>query len=211
MRWCRHLLKAGRAFCVVAAALLWGCVGEPPANAPPTSTPQSAAGDRNAEGERRNTNAAGNADTGGDAPGPLASPPAAAVPKLRPYADALAEGLVPEARLALARVEGEPRRLLALRGYLRAGREAAVRWAWSRDEVERYEQSAEYAASLAEVEKVRRKFAELNPGYSLRVNTKVRSLDEQLRNWNEAASVGRAGEELLSAAAKEIEGAMMSV
>ncbi len=96
--------------------------------------------------------------------------------------------------------------MLALRGYLRAGRDAASRWAWSRERIESYEKSPEYAAALAEIEKVRREFEGANPGYTLRVNTQVRSLDEQLKKWNENDSVARAGEELLARAREELAG-----
>jgi len=117
---------------------------------------------------------------------------------------ASALNLAPEQREAMGRVEGEARRLLALRGYLRAGREAASRWAWSRERIESYEKSPEYAAALAEIDKVRREFESANPGYTLRVNTQVRSLDEQLSKWNENDSVGRAGEELLGRAREQL-------
>ena len=80
------------------------------------------------------------------------------------------------------------------------------RWAWSRERIEAYGKSAEYAAALAELEKVRKAFEAANPGYTLRVNTQVRSLDEQLSKWNEADPVARAGEELLARAREEVAG-----
>lgn len=82
---------------------------------------------------------------------------------------------------------------MALRDYLRGGGDVGPRWAWSRERIEAYEKSAEYASALAEIERVGRAFEAANPGYTLRVNTKVRSLDEQLSKWNEADSVARAG------------------
>ncbi len=126
--------------------------------------------------------------------------------KLDGYVRAAAEGLAPEQREALGRVNTEARRVLALRGYLRAGDGAAARWAWSRERIESYEKSPEYAAALAEIEKVRREFEGANPGYTLRVNTQVRSLDEQLKKWNENDSVARAGEELLTRVREELAG-----
>jgi hypothetical protein len=126
--------------------------------------------------------------------------------KLETYVRAAAAGLAPEQREALGRMEGEGRRLLALRGYLRAGRNVGSRWAWSRARIESYERSPEYAAALAEIGKVREAFEDANPGYTLRVNTQVRSLDEQLKKWNEADSVARAGEELLARAREEVGG-----
>src|SRR3712207_5987186 len=126
--------------------------------------------------------------------------------KVERYFGAAAAGLAPEQREALGRVNADARRVLALRGYLRAGPEAASRWAWSRERIESYEKSPEYAAALAEVEKVRREFESANPGHTLRVNTQVRSLDEQLKKWNENDSVARAGEELLRRAREELAG-----
>jgi hypothetical protein len=172
-----------------------------------------------------------NANAGGDAVGNRAAPGSVASPESRPsleslaspeatpsssssaagpggkletYVRAAASGLPTEQREALGRVEGEGRRLLALRGYLRAGAGAVARWAWSREHIESYEKSAEYAAALAEIERVRRAFEAANPGHTLRVNTQVRSLDEQLEKWNEADSVTRAGEELLERARSEV-------
>lgn len=147
----------------------------------------------------------------GASPSPSTSPsmlasPSAAEPggKLEAYVRAAGAGLPQEQREALNRVEGEGRRMLALRGYLRAGAGAVARWAWSRERIESYEKSAEYAAALAEIERVRRAFEGANPGHTLRVNTKVRSLDEQLEKWNEADSVARAGEELVGRARAEL-------
>jgi len=124
--------------------------------------------------------------------------------KLEVYVRASAADITSEEREALGRITEESRRLLALRGYLRAGRDAMSRWAWSRERIESYEKSEERAAALLEVEKVRKEFETSNPGYSLRVNTSVRSLDEQLSKWNETESVKRAGEELLTLAREEV-------
>jgi hypothetical protein len=129
-----------------------------------------------------------------------------AADKLDAYVRASAADLAPEQRDALGRIPEEARRLLALRGYLRSGGDAMSRWAWSRERIEAYEKSPEYAAALAEVDKVRREFESSNPGYTLRVNTKVRSLDEQLSKWNETDSIKRAGEELLARVREEVAG-----
>jgi hypothetical protein len=146
--------------------------------------------------------------TPGDSPEPAnANAPAAtegAADRLDAYMRAAAQDLTPEQREALGRIPDAARRLLALRGYLRAGGGAMSRWAWSRERIESYEKSPEYAAALAEVDKVRREFEAANPGYTLRVNTKVRSLDEQLSKWNETESIKRAGDELLSRAREEV-------
>lgn len=184
---------------LIGLALLSGCLTEP---APQTPTANGGAG-LNANTETLNAPA--------KAPSPEETPAAnttaEAVGKLEAYVRAAAETLLPEQREALAGLKDDARRLLALRGYLRAGGDAASRWAWSRAQIESYEKSPEYAAALAEVEKVKGEFASANPGYALRVNVNVRSLDEQLEKWGEAESVAAAGGELLARAREEVAGA----
>lgn len=199
---------------MLSASMLAGCVVETPPNA---SAP-AAAGVENRSGPTPSPTSAGvegaegrpNPDSGAftDAPaGAGMDAPAGAGGKLGLYERAAAAGLAPEQREALGRIADEGRRLLALRGYLRAGAGAGARWAWSRERIEAFEKSPEYAAALAEVEKVRREFEASNPGHTLRVNTQVRSLDEQLEKWGETDSVGRAGAELLGRAREELAGA----
>jgi hypothetical protein len=197
----RHLARA----LLLSTSLLTGCLVEPSPNAP---------ANRGGADTNRATPSPGASPESQTSPESHASPEAGASPavsaepggKLETYVSAAAAGLAPEQREALGRVEGEGRRLLALRGYLRAGRDVGSRWAWSRERIESYERSPEYAAALGEIEKVRREFESANPGYSLRVNTQVRSLDEQLSKWNETDSVARAGEELLARAREEVAG-----
>jgi hypothetical protein len=109
-----------------------------------------------------------------------------------------------EERNAIGRIDGDGRRLLALRAYLKAGADIRSRWSWSQEQIEKFKRSDEYKNALAEVEKVKAKFAEENPGYNLQVNIEVRSLEQQLKSWNETASVAAAGDELLAAANKEL-------
>ena len=96
--------------------------------------------------------------------------------KLNEYISAISKKLDARAIAALAKIDDTGRRLLALRGYLRSERSLPSKWSWSADQIERYKQSKEYREAIAEVEKVRKKF-ELNPGYTLHVNTEVRSLE----------------------------------
>jgi hypothetical protein len=200
----------------LSAPLLAGCLVEPSPNAPADAGGAAIAENRNTPSAAvsPDNQTASDGPVGPEVgPFPAASPPPAPSPapsdatggKLEAYVRAAAAGLAPEQREALARVGGEGRRLLALRGYLRSGAGAAARWAWSRERIESYEKSPEYAAALAEIERVRRVFETANPGYTLRVNTQVRSLDEQLSKWNEADSVARAGEELLARAREELD------
>jgi hypothetical protein len=101
---------------------------------------------------------------------------------------------------ALARMEGEGRRLLALRSYLRSKTRLAERWSWTADQVAAYQATPEHADLQAEVERVRATFAQDNPGFELWVNPQVRNLDIQLQNWNSNESVAAAAEALLTSA-----------
>ena len=190
-----------------APLLFGGCLVEPSPNAPAANS--GGAGNENRAGVEPSPTPAG-----GPTPesGPSSEAPDAltavvdAGGKLGLYVRAAAAELAPEQREALGRVNTDERRLLALRGYLRAGRDPGSRWAWTREHIVSYEKSPEYAAALAEIGKVRREFEGANPGYTLHVNTQVRSLDEQLEKWNENDSVARAGEELLARAREELAG-----
>jgi hypothetical protein len=119
------------------------------------------------------------------------------------YIIAAAQKLDPQVAGAIGKIDGTPRRLLALRGYLRSRAGLKSKWSWSTEEIARYKQSAEYKAALAEVEKVKAKFAEQNPGYSIEVNTEVRTLEAQIASWNRTPSVNTAAEALFAAAQKE--------
>ena len=107
-----------------------------------------------------------------------------------------ASGITPEARQALTRIEGTPRRLLALRGYLRAEDALGSRWSWTQEQIDAFEKSPQHAQMLAEIDKVTAQFEKRNRGHTLYVNTKVRSLELQLRRWNENRTVGRLADEL---------------
>jgi len=124
--------------------------------------------------------------------------------KLNVYVSGISKKLDARAVEALTKIDDTGRRLLALRGYLRSERSLASKWSWSADQIERYKQSTEYKEAIAEVENVRKKFETLNPGYTLHVNTEVRSLEAQIKSWNETKSVQVAAEDLFTAAGMEI-------
>jgi hypothetical protein len=126
-----------------------------------------------------------------------------AADKLTVYISGISKKLDARVVEALAKIDDTGRRLLALRGYLLSERSLASKWSWSTDQIERYKQSAEYREAIAEVENVRKKFETLNPGYSLHVNTQVRSLEAQIKSWNETKSVQVAAEDLVTAATRE--------
>jgi hypothetical protein len=186
---------------LLAPVFFGGCLVEPSPNAPTTNA--GAAGNENRAVVETSPTPEGSPSP--ESPDSLPGI-AEASGKLERYVLAAAADLAPEQGEALRRVDTDARRVLALRGYLRAGREAMSRWAWSRERIESYEKSPEYAAALAEIEKVRHEFENANPGYTLHVNSQVRSLDEQLKKWDENDSVARAGEELLGRVREELSG-----
>ncbi|HEX7316832.1 MAG TPA: hypothetical protein VF297_23220 [Pyrinomonadaceae bacterium] len=199
--------KLARALALGSLLCGGGCLVEPSPNAPTANT---GAGERGAVAASPSPESSPTPTLSAEPSLETPGGPSSVVEsggKLEGYVRAAAAGLAPEQREALGRVNTEARRLLALRGYLRSGAGAASRWAWSREHIESYEKSPEYAAALGEIEKVRREFEGANPGHTLRVNTQVRSLDEQLKKWNENDSVARASEELLARAREELAGA----
>ena len=64
--------------------------------------------------------------------------PALAFASADDYLLAVTHDLPPVAREALQRIDGKPRQLLAVRGYLRSGRQLSSRWSWSADEIRAY-------------------------------------------------------------------------
>jgi hypothetical protein len=130
--------------------------------------------------------------------------PALAFGSVDEYLLAVTRDLPPVAREALHRIDGTPRQLLAVRGYLRAGAQLSARWSWSAEQIRAYEASQEYRDLLAEIAAARARFEAANPGYSLYANTVARSLDLQLQRWNSNTSVGVIAGRLQEAAVREL-------
>ena len=120
------------------------------------------------------------------------------------YLLAVTHDLPPAVKEALPSIDGTPRQLLAVRGYLRAGQQLSSRWSWSAEEIRSYESSQEYRDLLAEIAAVRARFEAANPGYSLYTNTTARSLDLQVQRWNSNRSVGVIASRLQQAAEREL-------
>lgn len=104
------------------------------------------------------------------------------------YFKAAAKTLARELRDVLERIPNPLLRNLALRGYLiypSLGRGTIKdNWAWTSDEEKKYKESDEGKAALEGVDRVKSIFASANPGYTLGVVKKVRSLDTQIDFWN---------------------------
>ena len=118
-----------------------------------------------------------------------------------PRIDAVRDTLAEPARKALDRIPDQGRKLLALRSYLRA-RSLEARWSWTREEIDAYLKSDQYVSAMAAVAAVTKAFELKNAGYTLHVNTDVRSLDEQIDKWNANGSVQAAGAEINAATTK---------
>lgn len=116
--------------------------------------------------------------------------------RVRIYQLALLQQIAEPARPVYLGIEGDGRRLLAARSYLRAGDSLHQRWSWSSDEIQRFRQSQEARELEQEIAKVKAEFERRNPGYSLYVNTEVRSTDLQLRRWNSNPTVAKVAAQL---------------
>lgn len=93
---------------------------------------------------------------------------------------------------ALSHITGVDRQLLALRAYLGAGDGLAERWSWSLDRQTVYPLTPEAKAASIEIDAVAAAFAAANPGFTIRVIRRPRSLQAQIVSWNDNESVGRA-------------------
>lgn len=118
--------------------------------------------------------------------------------------DPIVMRLVPQKALkALDQIPDTGRRLLALRAYVRSHGKIDQRWSWTEEEIKAFQGSEKQKALLAEVKAIADHFAKHNAGFQIYANTKVRSLDVQLANWNRNESVGIAGAEILNAWKKQ--------
>jgi hypothetical protein len=135
---------------------------------------------------------------------PLQKVPASSDDVLDRYLQHLTASLPEKVTEALHQIEGTPRRLLALRAYLRAGNELPSRWSWSADEIRAHTRSQEYRDLVAETQRVRERFEAQNPGYTLYANTEVRGLELQISRYNTNKSVGKVAVSLYQQAMAEI-------
>lgn len=143
-------------------------------------------------------------DSTPDNSAPTDSAPVGSAGNIDAYVNALAQRIDPKVAGAINGIDGTPRRLLALRGYLRSRAVLKTKWTWNDDEIASYKQTAEYRAALAEIDKVKAKFAEQNPGFSIEVNTEIRTLEAQIASWNSTKSVATAAESLFAAVQNEL-------
>ncbi|MCB1419817.1 MAG: hypothetical protein KDJ74_12805 [Notoacmeibacter sp.] len=103
----------------------------------------------------------------------------------------------PPSRQALDRIPDLPRRMLALRSYLRSGSRLPENWSWDETQIAAFQETPAHKALMAEIEAIGAHFAAANPGFGLYVNPKVRSLDVQIDAWNANSTVGKSASELM--------------
>jgi hypothetical protein len=131
-------------------------------------------------------------------PGLAARADAAATdPRLPDWTAAASAGVAQDALDALTQMPDPARRLLALRGYLRAGSDLSERWSWTEAQMAAYPDSADGKVAAADLDAVQAEFARENPGFTLDVNRQPRSLEVQLEHWNSNPSVARAAAALM--------------
>ncbi len=125
--------------------------------------------------------------------------------KAKFYIDRLARKKLGDKALgAWMAITDPPRNVLALRSYLLRADLIDAKWAWSDEEIKNYYTTDEYRQLSAEMVLVKRKFAELNPGFELAVAPQVRSLQTQLHLWNHTDTVKEIGGKLWAQCLKEI-------
>jgi hypothetical protein len=116
----------------------------------------------------------------------------------------VSKSLPPRVAGTVDRISGTDRELLALRSYVRNRATLDEKWSWSAEQIARYAGSAEYRAAERELANIKRQFEQSNAGYTLYVNSQVRSLDAQIEKWNENESVGAAAQALEKDAGKNL-------
>ena len=106
----------------------------------------------------------------------LLTPTAIADLKIQVQLAAIADQLPERPKATLLEIEGTDRKLLALRHYLNRHDDLNHEWTWSRAQFQQFQRTKAYRNAIAEVELVKAKFAELNPGYSLGTSLQARPI-----------------------------------
>jgi len=128
----------------------------------------------------------------------LASAVAPDADRLPSYITPISAQLDPRVGQTLPQLVGTGRQLLALRSYVRSASHLAERWSWTREQIEAFEGSTEQRELQQEIDRVRTAFVAANPGFELRVNPQVRSLDAQIEHWNSNDSVAAAAQQIFA-------------
>lgn len=118
------------------------------------------------------------------------------IAKVQSYITLSAKPLDKRIQSALTKIDGAPRRLLALKYYLDRRSVKGI-WAWTAGEMTKYRKSVEFRIANAEVDKVISLFQRTYPGYQLRASKLARSLEEQVGLWNKTQTVNTSSTNLM--------------
>lgn len=128
----------------------------------------------------------------------------AAITKLDRYMTLASSRLDARMQTALSHIPDDGRRLLAIKYYARRAKSIDGSWALSSKQLAKYRASKQHRQAIALVEAIKVRFSEQNPGYHLRVDTDVRTLEEQIEIWNSVGSTAAAGEGIHDAASRAL-------
>lgn len=123
--------------------------------------------------------------------------------KLDVYFNSVPKTFPPKVQEALRMIGTPALQLLALRRYIRKSKGLDSQWVWSHEQINVYQNSLQFTRVRSEIEKVRKKFEELNPGYTLGVSP-IRDLDRQVALWKGNKTVHVAAEDLKRKCLQEI-------
>jgi hypothetical protein len=115
--------------------------------------------------------------------------------KLGLYQGLVAKAFPLKVQDALRMIDKPDLQLLALRRYIRKATGLDAQWVWSDQQINAYENSPAFARVRVEIDKVRKTFEELNPGYTLGVSP-IRDLARQVALWNANHTVRTAATDL---------------
>lgn len=125
--------------------------------------------------------------------------------KLMLYVDRLGRKKLGHKELGVwVKITDLSRNILALKQYIRYKDVIDVKWAWTDEEIKHYTTTDEYKQLVAEIDRVKAKFAELNSGLVLTYTSRARSLQKQLDSWNGVASIKKIGDKLFLQCRNEI-------
>jgi hypothetical protein len=112
--------------------------------------------------------------------------------RIKALVSAAAATLPMQVQQTLPKIQGLPLQVLALRRYLRIGKSAVEKWAWTEQQYGDFKLSYASIELRRSIEAVTAKFERDNPGYVLKTAAKFRPLDRQIHNFCVNAKVKNA-------------------
>jgi len=123
--------------------------------------------------------------------------------KLNAYYREIANTFPPKVQQTLKMIADPPLELLALRRYVIMEKELDARWVWSAQQIRDFENSALFKKTQVQIDKVKKAFQELNPGYTLG-SSPIRDLNSQVKLWKRNKKVHAAADYVKRECLKEI-------